>query len=768
MEWKIAQADGRGPLKIEFTLGGKTWDKLAGVPGQRARGVRNTSGLLQRCRSVFENAWTDMSVTDYLHANFSLSNDTVNRLAERVYSASGTLLSVAGIQEPPMRSTFMRVYKEGLDQPVLRFLQDLRASVATHFRETTNAQQRMDAARLGAQERGESLPSARDYADDSGENSHDRFKLTFVMFGDLVRPENIRAFTEAEPRYHTVSGIGDNWRTLHVLPAETHAIEIERELVRDSERMRQRRRELDEDVVRVLEDIEGFSLAMHALAYGEADYDWKLRNRNGQPIRERGQLLHKYKPPTGRHSFWRLRVQPAGRRAADGQIYEDTGDIALPESYQLSAQVGEPDLLQAFVQLLVSRRDLRDRREINFLRVEDTLRRMMREHAEHWKNRPDKGWTPLPRTARDPQLLDEANDLAAQVIRLSAFVAEAETELNRHAWAWKPAGRPPEALEESERVNTQRYVDLWTALRAVALREITALERRFVELANWNGPKPIERVEIDWAVDNIPVAEKAADAVTEPVDEAPAIEAPAAEPEPVAVETQAIAPKPMNGSRDPRFYELESTLRALESEKSEGFLNEEEFEAAIAPIRAQMAELSKPLQLVAPAMTVTAPAVTDEQGKLEKLARREQRLKDELDDGDISQADYERRLAEIAAERSAIEAAMRTATTPAPDVSAAPDKLARRERRAHEALDDGEIDQAEFDRRMAEIAVERTKLQATQGAPRMSAQERQAALEKLARRERRAHEALDDGEIDQAELDRRLSEIARERTALDA
>jgi hypothetical protein len=70
---------------------------------------------------------------------------------------------------------------------------------------------------------------------------------------------------------------------------------------------------------------------------------------------------------------------------------------------------------------------------------------------------------------------------------------------------------------------------------------------------------------------------------------------------------------------------------------------------------------------------------------------------------------------------------------------------------------------------MTEIAGERTRLQAdTQGKPRMSAQEREAALEKLARRERRAQEALDDGEIDHAELERRLAEIARERNSLEA
>jgi hypothetical protein len=818
MEWKIGQADGRGALKIEFTLDGKPWDRLAGVTGQQARGVRNTTGLLNRCRRVFENAWTDMSVTDYLHANFATSNDTLNRLAERVYSASGALLSVSGIQDAPMRSTFMRVYKDGLDQPVLRFLQDLRSAVATHFRETTNAQQRMDAARLGAQERGDAAQTqtARDYADDSGENSHDRFKLTFVMFGDLVRPENIRAFKEAEPRYHIVSGMGDNWRTLHVLPAETHAVEIERELARDSERMRQRRRELDEDVVRVLEDIEGFSLAMHALAYGEADYDWKLRDRSGQPMHERGQLLHKYKPPTARNSYWRLRVEPAGRRAADGRVYEDTGNVALPESYQLSAQVGEPDLLQAFVQLLVARRDLRDRREVNIMRIEDTLRRMMREHAEQWRNRPDKdkGWSPLPRTARDAQLLDEAHDLAAQIIRLSAFIAQAEAELNRHPWAWKQAGRPPEAMEESERVGTQRYVDLWTALRAVALREVAALERRFRELADWNGPKPIERIDIDSGVASAPLPPT-------PKGETEADEAPAdADIDIVPVEmTSPTAAKPTtNGKHDPRIDELEAKLRDLENERSEGFINEDEYQEASAALRAEIAQLKQPPQDDSPSVMSSAsetsrsapvserdspgslgpiraselgsrdsqarndiqssaPSVAskdaalfpaDIRAQLEKLARREQRLRDELEDGDISQADYERRMADIARERTALQASKQSATLSAEDARAAITKLTRREKRAREAFEDGEIDKAELDKRIAEIANELIRLEAAlHSPPRMSAEERQAALDKLIRRERRVKEAFDDAEIDRAEYDQRLAEIAQERQALE-
>jgi hypothetical protein len=511
-------------------------------------------------------------------------------------------------------------------------------------------------------------------------------------------------------------------------------------------------------------------------------------------MNERGQLLHKYKPPTARNSYWRLRVEPAGRRAADGRVYEDTGNVALPESYQLSAQVGEPDLLQAFVQLLVTRRDLRDRREVNFIRIEDTLRRMMREHAEQWRNRPDKdkGWSPLPRTARDPQLLDEAHDLAAQIIRLSAFMAQAEAELNRHPWAWKQGGRPPEAMEESERVQTQRYVDLWTALRAVALREMTALERRFRELADWNGPKPIERIEIDSGVASASPTlgieggadvEGAAVSLAE-LDKASAATASESESEMECVPVEMVAPAPArpgtrtNGNHDPRINELEDKLRELETERSEGFINEAEYQEASAALREQIAALMKPVQGDLPTQGQAAQQTneaataqvepTNIQAQLDKFARREKRLRDELDDGDISQAEYDQGLAEVARERAALESSMRSAAMSVEDVRAAITKLTRRERRTREAFEDGEIGQAEFDRRIADIASELIRLEAVlRSQNRSSAQERQVALDKLARRERRAQEALDDGEIDQAEHERRMAEIANERAALE-
>jgi hypothetical protein len=252
---------------------------------------------------------------------------------------------------------------------------------------------------------------------------------------------------------------------------------------------------------------------------------------------------------------------------------------------------------------------------------------------------------------------------------------------------------------------------------------------------------------------------------------------------PVEMATPVQSQPSENGSHDPRIYELEGKLRDLENERSEGFINEAEYLEASAALREQIAELSKPVHGEAPTrgnteqpeFTDTAPVIQAEpsasipsiQAQLGKLARREKRLNDERDDGDIPQAEYDLKLAEIARERAALADAMQREVTPA-DIQVALDKVARRERRAQEAFDDGEIDQAEYDRRLAEIVSERVRLEvAVQGHTRLSAQERQAALDKLARREHRAQEAFDDDEIDGAEYERRLAEIGRERMALE-
>ncbi len=242
-----------------------------------------------------------MSVVAYLYRNYL---NKVNELAQKVFDRSGYPLAT---NEPPsMRTTFMRVYKQGLGQEELNFLTQLRSGVAELFKETTSSAQQV-------QER------VREYLNDSGEPSFDRFKLTLVMFGDLLAPNQIVGYQNARPAYHAVSGLGSAWKALHALPAETHALAVEKDLSMGSSETQQMRRELDDMVVAALEDKERFHTAMRCLAYGETDYDW------GE-LKMSGLLLHKYYPlDRAGQSCWRLLVQPKGDKHADGKHYTSAG-----------------------------------------------------------------------------------------------------------------------------------------------------------------------------------------------------------------------------------------------------------------------------------------------------------------------------------------------------------------------------------------------------------------------------------------------------------
>ena len=485
VEWTVGRKDD-GSLRVDFTLDGAPWDRLAGAAGQQVRGARNVSALLDRARSVYEAAWSDMSVTDYLIQNYSLR---IDELARKVYEKSGYMLSRRDpLKEPPMRTAFLRVYKQGLETSDTSFLAQLRTAVAQEFHESTTAQQRANAAQ------------GSDYVVDSGQDSYDRFKLTFVMFGDLLRPEEIAGYAGARSNYQGVSGRGSNWKVLQVLPAETNALEIERTLSSGPQATQQRRRELSESVVAVLEDIERFRLAMRCLAYGETDYDWGLGG-------ERGLLLHRYTPPlegnpAGR-SYWRLTLKPEGVRRADGYFYKENGDRALPEHYQLTPMADRPDLLQAFVQLVCAGRDSRSAADIDWDRVENTLLYIMERHRQQWSERSDRGWAPLEAIARNPQLLSEAQSKAAQIIRLRALTAEADGELVKHRWAWAPAGVRPVEVKNEDVTAIQNYVDLYTALRRVAEEERENLRIRFAQLAAWTGSIPEEKITLhsDVAMD---------------------------------------------------------------------------------------------------------------------------------------------------------------------------------------------------------------------------------------------------------------------------
>jgi membrane protease subunit (stomatin/prohibitin family) len=494
VEWKVGRLDGRGTLRIDLNVAGQPWDRLIAETGDRMRGVRCVGRLLDHCRSFYEVAWSDMSVTAYLMANY---NERIGELAEQIHSQSGYLLALSGTNEPPMRTTFMRVDQSG-DKDTLAFLSNLRSAVAKNFKENTSAEDRAK------------VQKGADYLHESGEGSRDRFKLTFVMFGDLLDPALFDSHVESRDAYHAISGQGSNWKPLHIFAAETNALAIERQLSTGPGIAQQKRRELSEEVVALLEDSDRFHLAMHCLAYGETDFNWRLAG-------ERGLLLHKYSPSelNGR-SFWRLTLQQQGETHGDGGLYTQTGGLAIPESYQLTPAADEPDLLQAFIQLVCIGKDFQTKADIDWENVERTLNYVMRRHHQLWADR--LALVPInPRIARDSQLLADAQDRAAQIIRLNALIAKADQELRddprqkiKREWAWRPAQNPPPGMSEAERIKVQKFVDLWTAIRGTALQEMENLKKRLTQLATWKSGIPSEEIPLDTGLPTDPVSEEAA------------------------------------------------------------------------------------------------------------------------------------------------------------------------------------------------------------------------------------------------------------------
>lgn len=486
-KWDVGLLDGSKGLRIDFKVSDHTWDREVGNTNQEKNGRRNVDTLLIACRSVFEKAWDDMSVVAYLHSNFK---NKYEDLAERIFDKSGYLLSTTDDKtEPPMRTTFMRVCKQDLSQDELAFLTQLRWSVARRFRETTTAMARAQA-------------QVEDYLRDSGEPSRDRNKLTFVMFGDLLKPSQIAGFQNARPAYVAVSGKGSGWKSLHVLPAETHALAIEKDVMSGPSDTQQRRRELDDMVVAVLEDLERFQTAMHCLAYGETDYDWS-------ELGESGVLLHRFYPKeSAGQSYWRLVLLPKGTRSHDGKLYTTTGQLARPEAYQLTDVASNPDLLRAFIQLVCIGKDLNTGVDINWDNVEASLEWAMAEHKQLWLTQRDLSWTPTSRVAGNPQRLGEAHGQATEIIRLNALINIADRSLGVYDWAWRPRANPDPTLGPEQRTHIQRQMDLWTAIRGTAKQELQNLSEGLLELGNWTAGIPTDAVSLstnrpnDWLCPN--------------------------------------------------------------------------------------------------------------------------------------------------------------------------------------------------------------------------------------------------------------------------
>ena len=489
--WRVEQT-AEGEFRVQFATHGQDWDRRAGKRGEKAAGQKNLDYVLRRCRTVFEPAWEDMSVTEYLYANY---NDKENALAQKVYKNSGYLLGLNNLNAPPMRSTYMRVFKESMEHAQSTFLDKMLTQIRVLFNDSTSAQQREAAAKAAQGEYNSGLLNA------DGQDSYDRFKLTYIMFGDLLQPHQIAGYVNAQQPYRAYSRAGKKWKTLQILPAETNALAIERDMDNSQNRGagEQRRRELNEEVVAVLEDMDRFRLAMRCLAYGEEAFPWQSGDR--------GLLLHQYTPRENNragHSYWRLTV--AGHRLS-----------ARPTHYQLSEPANNPDLWEAVLQLVVVRKGKGAGNTIDLERVEKTIAQAQTTHQSRLQQIDKLTWKPKKEFLLDTQFKEEGLDKAAQVVRLSNLIAEIDQKLEngereyagdegkeeiKWKWVWKKQTEgaqiaAPEKMDEDTKKKVIRNVDLYTAIRWAANDEFRSLSSRLYQLGQWPDDKvPNEKIHL--------------------------------------------------------------------------------------------------------------------------------------------------------------------------------------------------------------------------------------------------------------------------------
>lgn len=510
MVWKVVLVDDKGPI-IDFVLeedlpdsGGRErrecpFDRRAGELGGTLRGERNAAILLDQCRVTYERAWSDMSVVDYLARNWA-GEPRVAQLARRIYDNLELPLATTNAGAPPVRAAYIRA-KRSVGEATDDYLPELSLELGLLAGDITA--NRINARRTleGQQSRWESLR----YGESLVLPSQDSFKLSAIHFGELYKPDDIQAHVDARVAYRMVSDQRELWRTLHVLPAENNALELEVMLSAGDPRYRQRRRELVDEVVRTLEDRHVFALAMLCLAYGEEDYDWSARKARGLLMHQRAQRGN------SDALFWRLSLLPEETQR-DVRIAHPDGMPAGPIEFQLCRPERSPALLDAITCFAVQRASLSDNSPIDMRKVSETIAKAMKEHAARWCSSEGHRWAMKPDTERGTALRNEAAGLAAHIIRLGGFAREAEEQLAAYPWAWAPGGVAPDSLTNEERLGQQGEADLWTALRIVALRHKDSAQKRFDELAHWIGDVPGDRIPIS----GVPTRTDSNDALPDP------------------------------------------------------------------------------------------------------------------------------------------------------------------------------------------------------------------------------------------------------------
>lgn len=484
VEWKVAKTDDSREMRIDFILdGGQPWSREAGRRAALPAGRRNVGRLLDLCREPFEQAWDDMSITAYLYQNYYAEGNRIRDLAQWIHRNCDYTLELDPTKAmPTMRTAFIRVYQDKLDSRGDSFLRDLQAAVDTEFQTLTRTERK-------------EVPGEdkMEYRSATGQPSTDPYKITFMVYGDLLLPGEIKAFGDGRSAYHKFSGSGERWRELQIFPSETNALEIERTLPT----LKQVRREFAPGVVTIMENMGNFQTAVRCLTFGDREFDWKTDGVTGL-------LLHEYTPSyeegnvTG-FSYWRLVLAPEGEIGTDGKtIFTPDGLIAQPLAYQLTQLAPNPSLLDAFIQLLGQQKDINNNTAIDWNRVDDTLMKAMAWHRNQWENPAAMGFSPLPGRT-DARHQAELKDKAAHMVRLNALLVWLDKGLNQDRWAWAQGGGfvPPRVADRPElQAQIRESVDMLTAIRGAAEQEIANLNRRLNQISIRIGPLPQERLRI--------------------------------------------------------------------------------------------------------------------------------------------------------------------------------------------------------------------------------------------------------------------------------
>lgn len=476
--WEARTDENTGRIRIGLKLGTAA---LSADKGQNI-GELNARVLLDRCRTVFDAAWDDLSILRYLMSKYGSGREkSVLDLANLIRDKSGPLLNVRGGSVLP--ANFLRVHQESVSQLSDSADEEVKAQKG-FLEQLKNALAKLYnvAVERPTDQEGESAKFA-DYTD-----SMDRFKLSFVYFSELNQPKDITAYTSAVGDYR---GYPARQRMyLHIFPAEQHAVRYESQLGQMNPP--QRPRELENLVTVQLEDLDRFKFIVRCLVYGDANHEWT------RGAKASGLLLYKIIPaddPPGTNptsqAVYRLTVEPEGELRGGILIDPMSGKPAAPKHWNLTELAREPSLLDAFNQFNYKQHAFgNDQDTIPDLRVHSALQKAIELDRE---KRVERGLPWRPPSGWSAEKVREAETRVAQYLKYQEVMAKWQRELQRN---YRDAITPGVSKQIAPEV--QREADLLTVLVLVVAEEIRSLKEQIDQYGGkWiAAPTPMPEPEV--------------------------------------------------------------------------------------------------------------------------------------------------------------------------------------------------------------------------------------------------------------------------------